>query len=107
MMLMQLKELKKEAAQAAQAGWGTEMLSDDVTSHDAAATTAAAGGLPAGLTPGEGPAPSYLSAKAWARGQVKPAGLAPGSQFTCFTGTKVQLLTQLERQGLGLPRGAL
>ena len=37
MMLMQLKELKKEAAQAAQAGWGTEMLSDDVTSHDAAA----------------------------------------------------------------------
>jgi hypothetical protein len=37
MMLMQLKELKKEAAQAAQAGWGTEMLSDDVMSHDAAA----------------------------------------------------------------------
>ena len=36
MMLMQRKELKK-AAQAAQAGWGTEMLSDDVSSHDAAA----------------------------------------------------------------------
>jgi hypothetical protein len=36
MMLMQRKELKK-AAQAAQAGWGTEMLSDDVPSHDAAA----------------------------------------------------------------------
>lgn len=88
MMLMQLKELKKEAAQAAQAGWGTEMLADDVTSHDAAATTAAAGGLPAGLTPGEGPAPSYLSAKAWARGQVKPAGLAPGPWSTSWRAVK-------------------
>ena len=43
MMLMQLKQLKKAVAQAGQAGWGTEMLSDDVASHDAAA--AAAGSL--------------------------------------------------------------
>ena len=45
-------------------------------------------GVPAGLHPGEGPAPSYLSAKAWARGEIKPAGLAPGGWSTSWRAVK-------------------
>lgn len=40
--------------------------------------------IPASLTPGDGPAPVYLDAKAWARGKIKPAGMAPGPWKTSW-----------------------
>jgi len=45
-------------------------------------------GIPAGTVPGDGPCPNYLDATAWARGEIKPAGLAPGPWSTSWHAVK-------------------
>ena len=45
-------------------------------------------GVPAGVHPGDGPAPSWADAAAWARGHIKPAGMAPGPWKTTWRAVK-------------------
>jgi hypothetical protein len=45
-------------------------------------------GVPAGVNPGNGPAPSWADATAWARGDIKPAGMAPGPWKTTWRAVK-------------------
>jgi len=45
-------------------------------------------GVPAGVNPGNGPAPSWADATAWARGEIKPAGMAPGPWKTTWRAVK-------------------
>ena len=45
-------------------------------------------GVPEGVKPGKGPAPSWADSTAWARGEIKPAGMAPGPWKTTWRAVK-------------------
>jgi hypothetical protein len=53
-------------------------------------------------------APRYYKKDLYANGREScgaPRGCTPGTQFTCFTSTKVQILTPEERDSSDAPRG--